>query len=175
MQKELKNISEAVMDRIYKGEIKMRPKIYFILGSVLTFLGLVASIAVSVFAVGAIRFVLRSNGGIVGHKLERIFTLLPWWLLPLAVVGLVSGIILVRKYDFSYKIGYKRAVVVAILVVISAGWLADALGFNSLLERRGLMRGMMRRNYQEESMKLNTGPRWNTRGIRQAVNQQLLK
>ncbi len=49
MSKELKNITETVMDKIRHGKIKMRPRVYFIIGSFLTFIGLVASILTSVF------------------------------------------------------------------------------------------------------------------------------
>lgn len=149
MPKELKNMTDDVMNQIRRGKLKMRPKIYFIIGSILTFAGLAASIATSVFAVGLIRFLVRSNG-IWSHKLDRIVSIFPWWVPTLAVVGLALGIILMRKYDFSYKIDLKRAIVLIILVVIISGWLVDALGFNDLLVRKGLIRGIMRNPPQKQ-------------------------
>ena len=148
MSKELKNIDVNVMGQIHEGKIKMRPKIYFIVGSILTFIGLVASIVTSIFSIGLIRFLSRSNG-ILSHKLDRIISLFPWWVLILAVLGLAVGTLLVRKYDFSYKIDFKKAIVLIILAVVISGWLIDILGFNDLLARRGLMRGMMRNAPQE--------------------------
>lgn len=129
----------------------MRPKIYFVLGSILTFAGLVASIATSVFAVGLIRFLIRSNG-ILSHKLDRMISIFPWWILVLAILGLVLGIILIRKYDFSYKIDLKKAIILTILAVIISGWLVDALGLNDFLVRKGMMRGMMRSNFPRQNL-----------------------
>ena len=149
MSRDLKNIQEDVMSKIKQGQLKMRPKIYFVIGSVMTFLGLVASIVVSVFTIGLISFLLRSNGRMFGrNKMEYLSSIFPWWLIVVAVLGLITGIILIRKYDFSYKIDLKKAAVLAILAVIISGWLVDILGFNDFLIRKGLMRGVMRGNLQ---------------------------
>lgn len=152
MPEEIKNIENNVMDQIQKGKLKMRPKIYFIVGSILTFAGLVSSIVVSVFSVAIIKFILRSSG-IMSHKLDRIFSIFPWWMLILAIVGLVVGVLLVRKYDFSYKIDFKKAIILAILAIVLSGWLVDALGLSDLLARKGLMRGIMRSTSQSQNIR----------------------
>lgn len=140
------------MSRIKEGKLKMRPRIYFILGSILAFAGLVASMATSVFAVGLIKFLLRSNG-ILSHKLDRMISVFPWWILALVVLGLISGVVLIKKYDFSYKVDLKKAIILMILAVIISGWLVDFLGFNDLLARKGLMRGMMRNNFPGQNFR----------------------
>lgn len=150
MSKELKNIDDNIMGQIHEGKIKMRPKIYFVIGSILTFFGLVASIITSIFAIGLIKFFLRSNG-VLSHKLDRIFSIFPWWIFILAILGLVIGILLIRKYDFSYKIDFKKAIILTILAIIISGWLVDTLGFNDLLVRKGLMRGVIRNTLQEKT------------------------
>jgi len=152
MSEEIKNIENNVMDQIQKGKLKMRPKVYFIIGSILTFIGLVASIVVSVFSIGLIKFILRSNG-IMGHKLDRIFSIFPWWMFILAILSLVIGVLLVRKYDFSYKIDFKKAIILAILAIVLSGWLVDALGLNDILARKGLMRGVMRGTPQSQNLR----------------------
>jgi hypothetical protein len=63
------------------------------------------------------------------------------------------GIIFIRRYDFSYKIDFRQAIILTILAVIISGWLVDALGFNELLARKGLMRGMMRGNFQGQNLR----------------------
>jgi len=148
MSKDIKDIEKNVMNQIHEGKLKIRSKVYFIIGSIFTFVGVIASIVVSVFSIGLIKFILRSNG-ILGHKLDRIISIFPWWFLVFSILGIVIGITLIRKYDFSYKIDFKIAVILVILVVMISGWLIDALGFNDLLARKGLMRGMMRNIPQE--------------------------
>lgn len=139
------------MSRIKEGKLKMRPKIYFVIGSVLAFLGLVVSVAASVFAVGAMSFLLRSSGKMFGrNKLEYLSSILPWWLPLAAAAGLIGGIILIRRYDFSYKMGPKKIIILIILAVLLSGWLVDFLGVSDLLVRKGLMR---MRNLPEQNLR----------------------
>jgi hypothetical protein len=141
MPKDIKNIEQEIMSKIREGKIKMRPRMYFTIGSAMTFIGLIASIATSVFTIGVISFLFRSNGRIFGRgKMEYLLSILPWWLPVVAVAGLTIGVYFIRKYDFSYKIDFKKGILVIILAVIFSGWLVDALGFNDLLVRKGLMR-----------------------------------
>jgi hypothetical protein len=149
MPNKMKNITENVMGQIRQGKLKMRPKIYFVIGSVLAFIGLVTSIATSVFAIGLVRFFLRSNGGWGAlYRIERLILAFPWWILALAILGIVSGILFMRRYDISYKVNTKTAIILIISTAIVSGWLIDALGFNDLLAHRGPMQGMMRQHLQ---------------------------
>ena len=64
MSKELKNITESVMGQIHQGKIRMRPKLYFIIGSIFTFIGLVLSILTTIFLISFIRFSFLARGPI---------------------------------------------------------------------------------------------------------------
>lgn len=145
MSKELKNITDNIMDQIHEEKIKMKPKIYFIAGSILTFMGLVSSVVVSVLLVGLIRFSLRSHGPMANYRLDQIISNFPWWAPILAIIGLVVGIWLLHKYDFSFKINFKIVIVGFILAVIVGGWIVDSVGLNDVLVRRGPMQGIMRK------------------------------
>lgn len=144
MSKELKNITDNIMDQIHAEKIKMRPRAYFVAGSILTFVGLVSSVVVSVFLVGLIRFSLRSHGKMASYKLDQILSSFPWWAPILAIVGLVVGIWLLRKYDFSFKVNFKVVIIGFILAIVVGGWIVDSIGLNDILIRRGPMQGMMR-------------------------------
>jgi len=159
MSKELKNITDNIMNQIHDEKIKMHSRIYFIIGSILTFAGLVSSAVISVFLVGLIRFSLRSHGPMAGYRLDQILSGLPWWTPTLAIIGLVVGIWLLRKYDFSYKINFKVIIVGFILAVIVGGWVIDSIGLNDILTRRGPMQGMMRQYLNDNS--IQRGPGWN--------------
>ncbi|HAS80417.1 MAG: hypothetical protein UR25_C0006G0005 [Candidatus Nomurabacteria bacterium GW2011_GWE1_32_28] len=147
MSEELKNITNRVMGQINEGKIKMKPKIYFVIGSIFTFLGLVSSIIVSTFLIGLIRFSLRSNGRMAQYKFDQLLSNFPWWTAVLAILSLIIGIWLIRKYDFSYKI--KSIVIISafILSILLAGYVTDKIGLNdTLLFHNGPMKGMMQ-NY----------------------------
>ncbi len=159
MSKELKNITDNIMDQIREEKIKMRPKAYFVVGSILTFVGLVSSIVVSVFLVGLIRFSLRSHGPMSSYRFDQIMSIFPWWALVLAIVGLIVGVWLLRKYDFSFKINLKVMVIAFVLAVLVGGWVIDAIGLNDTLARRGPMRGIMRQ-YMQNNIQQLPSPSW---------------
>jgi len=157
MSKELKNITGVVMDRIHQGKIKMRPRVYFVIGSLLTFIGLVTSMLTSVFLVGLMRFSFRSHGPMGEYRLDQLLSNFPWWTAVIAIMGLVIGIWLLRRYDFSYKISFKVIIVGVVSAIIVAGLLIDMTGLNDALLRRGPMQGMMKQYFQENNIQPSPG------------------
>ena len=127
----------------------MRPRIYFIFGSLLTFVGLISSVTVSVFLVGLMRFSLREHGPMGDYRFDQILASFPWWAPVFAVVGLVTGMWLMRRYDFSFKVDFKVLIAGLVLAVLLGGLIVDSLGFNDILIHRGPMKGMMRQYLQE--------------------------
>ena len=154
MPKDIKNITEEIMKKIDLGEIKMKPKWYFILGSIITFIGLVSTVVVSTFSIGLIRFSLRSHGPMGQYKFDQIMSNFPWLTLVLAILGLILGIWLIRKYDFSYKIKPWLVITGFILAIIIGGYIIDVTGVNDVMSRQGPMRGMMR-NYTIEKQSIS--------------------
>ena len=155
MSKELDKIKNFVMSQVQTNQIKMKPKAYFIVGSVFTFIGLIASMMTSVFFVGLINFSLRSHGPMGQYRFENLLSNFPWWTTILAFISLLIGILIMRKYDFSHKIKPIHLIVGLILAVIIAGWLIDLTGINDSLSHRGPMQGMMRGYMRNNSIPIN--------------------
>ena len=93
-----------------------------------------------------------------GYRLDQLLSSFPWWAPLLAVVGLVAGIWLIRRYDFSYKINFRVVIILFIVVVITTGWFIDLMGLDNILFRRGPMQGIMRQYIQDNNAQL--GPGW---------------
>ena len=140
------------MDNIHDKKITMRPRIYFVIGAILTFAGLVSSVVFSAFLVGLIRFSLRAHGPMGAYRMEQILASFPWWAAVLTVVGLGVGVWLVRRYDFSYKTDFKVVIAGFILSAIVGGLIIDMVGVNDMLARKGPMQGMMRQYLQENGI-----------------------
>ncbi|NCN99723.1 SoxR reducing system RseC family protein [Candidatus Falkowbacteria bacterium] len=160
MSKDLKNIRDKVMGEIRHGDLQMRPKIYFIAGSILVFISLVLSVLSSVFLFSLARFSWRSHGPMEQYHWDQLVAAFPWWAVIFAVVGLIVGIWLVRKYDFSYKINFKIIIVGFIAATIIAAYLVDIIGFNDLFYRRGYMNGLYGQN-NGQGMMMNGGGKFN--------------
>jgi len=146
MSKELKNITNDIMSEIRHGKLKMRPKIYFIIGSVLVFVSLILSALSSIFLFGLIRFSLRSHGPMGQYRWEQLVAAFPWWAVIFAFLGLAIGIWLLRKYDFSYKINFKILIVAFAAIIIITGYLVDVIGLNDMFSRQGCMNRIYGKN-----------------------------
>ncbi len=157
MSEELKNITGSVMDKIHHDKIQMRPRVYFIIGTTLTFIGLVASVFTSIFLLSLLRFSLRSHGPMGEYRWEQLVSSFPLWALLIAILGLVIGIGLLRRYDFSYKTNFMVVIIGFIFSVIISGWMLDMTGLNDVLYRHGPMKGMMRQYLQENDLQPGSG------------------
>jgi len=136
------NIQKNIMSQIQKGKIVMRPKIYFLIGSILSFLGLIASAVLSIFFICFIKFVLRTHGPMGSYRFLALVTSFPWWALLLVILGFSTGVWFLRKYDFSYKKNFWIIVAGFISALIIAGWILDATGLDNIWFRQGPMRGI---------------------------------
>jgi hypothetical protein len=135
-----KNIKQGILKKIQDNELKMRPKWVYLLGSALSALGLLIATGLSLLAIQLFRFRLTHPGIGAARKLDFVLTTLPWYIPLLAVVGLVGGYLLLRRYDFSYR---KNLGIITLLIAVGlvlSSYLLDYLGFNSFLSRRGYFR-----------------------------------
>ncbi len=143
MSKELK-IVENVMSQIKQGKIKIKPKGYYIIGSVLTFIGTIFSIVTSSFLFGLLRFSMRSHYGRgAQYKIDAAIGNFPWWLFVLAILSIILGLWLIKKYNFSYKIKPVYLILIFIFSVFISGLAIDLTGFNDALYRKPQMKNFM--------------------------------
>lgn len=152
MSEEIKNLTDSVMKKIHEGKIKMKPKTYFIVGSFLTFVGLISAIIISAFSISLIRFSLRAHGPMAQYKLSQMMSNFPWLILIFSIIGLILGIYLIKKYEFSYKI--KPWIVISgfILAIFIAGYAIDLIGFNDMLYRKERFKKVMDNPYFRKHM-----------------------
>lgn len=140
MQKD-KQITTEVMAKVNSGQISMKPKWYFAVGSVLLVSGLAGITVGGVFLTNVTLFLLKKHGPMGQWRWEQLISSFPWWVPILALLGILSGIWLLRKYDFSYKRNFWWIMLGFVAVIVIAGWLVDQMGWNETWSRRGMMRG----------------------------------
>lgn len=133
------------MSKIKTEQIKMKPKWYFWVGSLSMFIALVGIVIVSIFLISLVTFSLRSHGPMGAVRYQQIISSFPWWAPIIVAIGLIIGIILLKKYDFSYKKNFVLIIIIFVSALLLAGILVDILGFDNLW----IKRGPMRRFYQQ--------------------------
>lgn len=133
--KRKQDLTKKVMEQIHEGRVKMRPRIYFVVGSLLLGGGLAVAVGVAVFFVNLTFFRLRTYAPLgflkFGHLgLRPFLTVFPWLPLFISVVGIVAGIAFLRRYDFSYKKGFVGVSIGFLAAVLTIGMLLSPLGFD---------------------------------------------
>ncbi|TRZ48637.1 MAG: hypothetical protein D4S01_10000 [Dehalococcoidia bacterium] len=113
------SISNKVFNKIKKGQIKMRPKIYFILRAVLIALMTLLVALFVLFLVSFILFNLRASGawflpGFGFGAMGILVKSLPWLLIVIALTLVIILELLVKHFSFSYR----RPILYSILGII---------------------------------------------------------
>lgn len=156
----LNDFEKTIMAKVKSNEISMKPRWYFVVGSTLAFAGLVGLSIGAVFLTNITLFLLRGHGPMGQWRLQQLLTSFPLWVPMLAVLGIVLGIWMLRKYDFSYKKNFRLIVLTFIFSVIIAAFVIDQLGLNDRWSRQG----PMRRFYQQIEGQKENFPRGSGQG-----------
>lgn len=134
------------MKQIKSGKIRMKPRWYFAVGSALLFFGVTGISVLTVFCLNLTFFWLRRHGPMGQWRQELMIESFPWWLSLAAAAGLIAGIWLLKRYDFSYRKNFLTVIVGFIAALVLAAILIDRLGLNDTWSHRG----PMRRFYQQK-------------------------
>lgn len=136
-----KNIKKQIMEKIKSEEIKMKPKWYFVVGSILLFLGVLFSTISAVFVINLMLFLLRTHyGPMYQYRLNLILLNFPWWLIVIGVISIFFGIKLLKQYDFSYKKNFLLLAFSYLLIIFLTAYLIDYFNLNKFFYGRGFMR-----------------------------------
>jgi len=130
MQKENneKPISQKVISRIEKGELKMRPKAYFVAKTILIAGLLTLAFLLALYFSSLIIFVLRMNDILLFHgmgfqAIRSIVVSFPWYLV-LLVIGLV---VLVEAVAKRFNFIYRKPLIISLLIILILVFLSSLL------------------------------------------------
>ena len=131
-QNKEQKITKKVMKKIQRGEVKMKPRFYFVAGSILLGIGTAGMVVLAVFFTHLLFFRFRIFTPFaflrLGHMGWRPFILhFPWWPLFLSFFGLWGGFKLLRRFDFTYQKGLWLIALSLLTLVAIFGFLFDRL------------------------------------------------
>ncbi|MFC1687128.1 hypothetical protein ACFL0L_00930 [Patescibacteria group bacterium] len=158
---EKKSLADTIDESIKQHKISMRPKAFFIVGSVAFGIGLAASALVTIFFVGVITFRMRVHTpfeflGAGGRGYEAFIANIPWIPLLIAIVGISVGIILIKKYDFSYKRAFVGVVAGFVVTLVACGFFADAVGIPERADSFGPLKPFTQQKYSNGQWAIGT-------------------
>ncbi len=138
------NLELDVMKKIKSGSIVMKPRWYFVVGAVLSTVGLASLGVLATFLTNLTIFLLKKHGPFGQWRLQQIIDSFPVWIPILAITGIVLGIWMLKKYDFSYKKNFWMIVILFIISIILTAFLLDLTGLDNLWMKRGPMQRFYR-------------------------------
>lgn len=145
MSKNIKiNLEKEVMSKIVSGKILMKPRWYFVLGSLLSGIGITLSVVSSIFFINLLFFISRKHGPNGVNRLYEILNSFPIWIPIIAIIGIIAGIFLLKRYDFSYKNNFYLIITIFIFSIVFAGFLIDKLNLNDRLSKKSSMKRFYR-------------------------------
>lgn len=152
------DVEQKVMEKILSNKIKMKPKWYFVLGSLLSVAGLSGLFVVATFSINILLFLAHKRGlGI--RRLEYMLESFPMWLPILAVFAIAGGIYMLKKFEFSYKANFKLVSLGFVLSIFTAALLIHLSGLNEVWSKRGPMKNFYERKiYKDKKWHQNTYP-----------------
>lgn len=149
------DLSKKVMQEIKRRGVKMRPRLYFVFGSILLGLGLTGAILTAVFFLNLFVFHLRVRGPVSYLQLGPpgilpFVTTFPWAILLASMVAVATGLTLLKRYEFSYKMNFVVLAIVLLVVVGVLGFLLDRVGFNERVAPQPPMRRFYRHYFDQD-------------------------
>jgi len=134
------DFEHSIMEQVTSGKIVMRPKWYFIIGSISSILGMVGLWIGTIFLLNISFFFLRSHGPMASWRLEMMLSSFPWWIPLMAVCFILLGIWSLKRFDFSYRKNFFLIVSGFIGSLLIASILIEITGISDAWVRRGPMR-----------------------------------
>lgn len=150
------NLENKILKKILTNQIKMKPRWYFIVGSSLLLLGITLLSFTSIFLTNLTIFLIHKRGP-GSMRLEMMINSFPWWVPILAICGIISGILLFKKYDISYKKNFLFLIIGFIITILLTAFLINSLGFNENWSRK---KPLMRfyRQFEQQNKNYPKGP-----------------
>lgn len=145
------DLEHSVMTKVRANEITMRPRWFFVVGSLAKLVGLTASAVMLLYLVNLSLFLLRDHGPMGEWRLQQILASFPLYVPLLAMVGVATGIWLLKKYDFAYKRNFLFIVTLCLIAILLSGLILDTTGLSDIFLRRGPARGMYQQNHNTNS------------------------
>lgn len=135
-----KQIKSNIIQTINAKGLTIRPRSAFILGSLISAIGVFLSTALAMLAIHLVRFRLTHPGLGAARKIDFVLNTLPWYIPIIAIVSLIGGYLLLKRYDFSYRKNFSLILAIILVGLILSSYVLDRLGLDNFLTKRGYFR-----------------------------------
>jgi hypothetical protein len=137
-EEEKKSIKERILEKIKSNQVKMRPKIYFLLKTVFIIAGVIFFLFLTAFLVSFIHFHLRVSGlwylPSFGLRVFGIYLRSLPWLLILSILFLILILeILSKKFSFVWKRPLIYSLLAIVFIIILGTFIFEKISIHQRL------------------------------------------
>jgi len=139
------NIKENILNKIKNGEVKMKSKTYFALGSAFTGTGLVGVFTLLSIIINFLFFRYRKIRMNPIHFPQRhlmFLTNFPWELVFFSLGLVILGLYFFKKTNKWYKYNLKTLAILVVFSLLISGFVIDKTGINEKLKQKGKFKGI---------------------------------
>lgn len=156
----MNNLKEKILEKIKKGEIKMRPRIYFIIETLLLLALIFLIVTLIIFLISFILFSLKMSGmwylprfGFMGIGIY--LKSMPWLLIAISLILILILEILAKKFSFVWKRPIFYSLIIIILISLLGVFLVEKISFHPrmFLESRQRDSHFMSPIYRDSNLK----------------------
>lgn len=149
-------IEDQIMGVIKQKKIRMRPRYFFVIGSVLITLSTAMMAILGIFGLNLIIFSIRRGGNIKSVCIEDAISNYPWWAIFVIIFGFIGSWWFYKKSGKGYKHNPSSIAVVLISTIIIGGGLLSFTNFDSVFEQRGPVRHIYKMYNGQSNTKHNS-------------------
>lgn len=125
------------MGQIQTKNISMKPRIYFVIGTVLLVGVTSALLVLTIYSIGLLSFLVRQHGPMGQIRLTELLASFPWWAGAAGLIGLGGILVLAKRVRFSYKYNFWMVALIMLVGMLVCGLLLDRSGLAQTWFRRG--------------------------------------
>lgn len=136
------SMADRVMQKIHKDNIEMKPGYYFEVREQARRAGFLLFSALSIFLINLVFFKFRIYNpfgfmalGSLGFN--AFVSSIPWLIMFGVLVSLSAVILIIKKFDFSYKTAYPGLVFAMLVFFAGSGLVLSLSGFNEQAKKAG--------------------------------------
>ncbi len=155
--KNQENLNASLMEKIKSGEVKMKPKVYFISKSVGFILIAVLLFLITIFLVSFIIFFVRGSGlwflpGFGWPGIRMMLLQLPWFLIAVCAGLVILLEVLISRLGFAYRRPLVYSILVLLVLATTIGILVSKTplhvsAFRAAVENKLPFAGLLYRSY----------------------------
>lgn len=139
MKRPKKNLEKNIMNKIMKEEVKIKPKVYFVIISALSILSAFVVAVVAAYSISILSLWIRiqnASGPAYGARrnLTTLVDQFPWWAIVFSVIALLAVIVLIKKTGSFYKIKLAYIVTAVLIIASIAGFALSYSQFPNIIK-----------------------------------------